>query len=174
MPVCSSKTRIVLIGRRGWHQNGWKEAKSEPYVEEIDETCGSWRTNIMSWPRIPGMHSTCMQTKRECFVPLRRYVESHEFSAAANEKLPGCEKPHAKTVAWSCDMEGLAQKNALKDIVNWQKKKAYQLYKVATPCLVDDHNFKKEELETIWELSDVCSQLVFKCLYLARELVTYV
>ena len=24
MPICSSKTRIVLIGIRGWHQNGWK------------------------------------------------------------------------------------------------------------------------------------------------------
>ena len=30
--------------------------------------------------------------------------------AGATERLPGWEKPHAKTVAWSCDMEGHAQK----------------------------------------------------------------
>ena len=46
-------------------------------------------------------------------------------------------------------------------------KKTEQLYTVSTPCL-DDHNFKKEELETVGELSDVCSQVVLKCLYLAR------
>ena len=27
-------------------------------------------------------------------------------SAGASDKLPGWEKPHAKTVAWSSDMEG--------------------------------------------------------------------
>ena len=46
-------------------------------------------------------------------------------------------------------------------------KKTEQLYKVSTLCL-EDHNFKKEELETVGELSRVCSQIVLKCLYLAR------
>ena len=46
-------------------------------------------------------------------------------------------------------------------------KKTEHLYKVSTPCL-DDHNFKKEELETVGEMSQVCSQIVLKCLYLAR------
>ena len=43
-------------------------------------------------------------------------------------------------------------KNALKDIVNWQTRKTEQLYKVSSPCL-DDHHFKKEELESVGELS---------------------
>ena len=47
------------------------------------------------------------------------------------------------------------------------KKKTEQLYKVSTPCLVA-HHFKKEELESVGELSKVCSQIVLKCLYLAR------
>ena len=38
-------------------------------------------------------------------------------------------------------------------------KKTEQVYKVSSPCL-DDHNFKKEELETIGDLSDVCSPFV--------------
>ena len=35
-------------------------------------------------------------------------VESR-ISAGATEKVPGWEKPHAKTVAWSDGMEGHAQ-----------------------------------------------------------------
>ena len=42
-----------------------------------------------------------------------------------------------------------------------------QLYKVSTPC-IDDHHFKEEETKSVGELSQVCSQIVLKCLYLAR------
>ena len=46
-------------------------------------------------------------------------------------------------------------------------KTTQQLYKVSTPC-VDDHHFKEEEMNSVGELSQVCSQMVLKCLYLAR------
>ena len=46
-------------------------------------------------------------------------------------------------------------------------KMTQQLYKVSTPC-IDDHHFKEEELKSVGELSPVCSQIVLKCLYLAR------
>ena len=46
-------------------------------------------------------------------------------------------------------------------------KTIQQLYKVSTPC-IDDHHFKEEELKSGRELSKVCSQIVLKCLYLAR------
>ena len=46
-------------------------------------------------------------------------------------------------------------------------KTTQQLYKVSTPC-IDDHHFKEEELKSVGELSNVCSQVVLKCLYLAR------
>ena len=42
-----------------------------------------------------------------------------------------------------------------------------QLHKVSTPC-IDDHHFKIEEMKSVGELSHVCSQIVLKCLYLAR------
>ena len=42
-----------------------------------------------------------------------------------------------------------------------------QLYKVSTPC-IDDHHFKEEEMKSVGELSQVCSQIVLKCLYLTR------
>ena len=57
-------------------------------------------------------------------------------------------------------------KNARNDIANGQIKKAEQLHKVSSPCL-GDHQIKKEELEHISELSQVCSHIVLKCLYLA-------
>ena len=46
-------------------------------------------------------------------------------------------------------------------------KTTQQLYKVSTPC-IDDHHFEEEELKYVGELSQVCSQIVLKCLYLAR------
>ena len=46
-------------------------------------------------------------------------------------------------------------------------KKTKQFFKVSSPCL-DDHHFKKEELETVGALSKVCSHIVVKCLDLAR------
>ena len=56
--------------------------------------------------------------------------------------------------------------DALSDTANWQTKRQ-QFFKVSSPCL-DDHHFKKEDLESVGELSKVCSQIVLKCLYLAR------
>ena len=46
-------------------------------------------------------------------------------------------------------------------------KTTQQLYKVSTPC-IDDHHFKEEEMKSVGELSQVCSRIVLKCLYLAR------
>ena len=46
-------------------------------------------------------------------------------------------------------------------------KTTQQLCKVSTPCF-DDHHFKEEEMKSVGELSNTCSQIVLKCLYLAR------
>ena len=46
-------------------------------------------------------------------------------------------------------------------------KTTKQLYKASTPCIAD-HHFKEEEMKSVGELSHVCSQIVLKCLYLAR------
>ena len=46
-------------------------------------------------------------------------------------------------------------------------KTTHQPHKVSTPC-IDDHHFKEEEMKSVGELSQVCSQNVRKWLYLAR------
>ena len=110
-------------------------------------------------------------TQRECksndnMIDEYRKMFASRISAGAIEKLPAWEKPHAKKVACSYDMEG-HPKTFVGRYCELANKKTDQLYEVSTPCL-DDHDFKKEELETVAELSNVCSQNVLKCLYMAR------
>ena len=63
-------------------------------------------------------------------------------------------------------MEGHAKK-CVERYCELANKTTQQLYKVSTPC-IDDHHFKEEDLKSVGELSKVCSQIVLKCLYLAR------
>ena len=72
----------------------------------------------------------------------------------------------ANITARSYDMKGHAKK-CVERYFELAHKRIDQLYKVFTLC-VDDHQFKKEELETAAEMSKVCLQIVLKCLYLAR------
>ena len=60
----------------------------------------------------------------------------------SNGKLPGWEKSHAKTIAWSYDMEGHAKK-CMERYCELANTKEEQLYKAPSLCL-DDHQFKKE------------------------------
>ena len=67
-------------------------------------------------------------TQRQC-KPNEIIIEEHRkmfesrISVGATEKSPGREKPHAETVAWSCDMEGHAKMRVERYIVSWQTKK---------------------------------------------------
>ena len=52
--------------------------------------------------------------------------------------------------------------------VSWQTRRLNKLYKVSTPC-IDDHHFnEEEEMKSVGEMSQVCSQIVLKSLYSAR------
>ena len=108
MPICSSKTRIVLIGIRGWHQNGWKN--------RIWLQCGRnwWNLLILTnqhhvsimymWDEL-NMNVNRTQTLS---IKNKEMFESR-ISATATENIPGWENLHAKTVAWSYDIEGGAK-----------------------------------------------------------------
>ena len=58
-------------------------------------------------------------------------------------------------------MEGHAKK-CVERYCELAIKTTQQLYKVSTPC-IDDHHFKEEEMKSVGELSNVCSQSVLKC-----------
>ena len=86
------------------------------------------------------------------------------ISAGASENLPGWDKSRAKTSAMmSYDMERHARK-CVERYCELANEKTEQLFKVPHPCL-NDHPIK---MENICELSEVCSHIVLKCLFLAR------
>ena len=62
-------------------------------------------------------------------------------------------------------MAGHAKKCAVR--YNELANKTTQIYKVSTPC-IDDHHFKEEEMKSVGEFSQVCSQIVLKCLNVSR------
>ena len=65
----------------------------------------------------------------------------------------------------SCTNDGVVPRHdSVERYCELANKKIKQLYNVSHPCL-EDHQFKQEELETVGELSSVCSQ---KCLYVTR------
>ena len=87
------------------------------------------------------------------------------ISAGGAEKLPIPQ--NLRISSWSYDMAGHAKK-CVERYCELANKTTQQLYKVSTPC-IDDHHFKEEEeMKSVGELSQVCSQIVLKCLYLAR------
>ena len=69
--------------------------------------------------------------------------------------------------SWSYDMEGHAKK-CVERYCELSNRTTQQLYKVSTPC-IDDHHFKEEEMKSVGELSQVCSQIVFKMLLLGTN-----
>ena len=58
-------------------------------------------------------------------------------------------------------------RNVWNDIVSWQTRRLNNSTNYSTPC-IDDHHVKEKELKSVGYLSNVSSQIVLKCLYLAR------
>ena len=107
-------------------------------------------------------------TQRQCeiskdIVDNYRAMFESRISAGGTEKLPFPQ--NIRVSSWSYDMEGHAKK-CVERYCELASKTNQQLYKVSTPC-IDDHHFKEEEMKSVGELSQVCSQIVLKC-YLAR------
>ena len=87
----------------------------------------------------------------------KKYTKKFEsrISVGPTQKLPGWQKPQAHSVVWSYDMEGHAQK-CVERYCELANKIVEQLYKVSRLSL-DDDQFKKEELGSVGELWEVCS-----------------
>ena len=106
-------------------------------------------------------------TQRQCQVS-KDIVDNYRTMfksriSAGEEKHPYSE--NLRISSWSYDMEGHAKK-CVEQYCELANKTTQQLYKVSSPC-IDDHRFKEEELKSVGELSQVCSQIVPKCLHLA-------
>ena len=143
----------------------WKEAEYGSHVEvfgekkvDIDETT----------PFLDHVFLGC--TQRECKpneTIIEQYAKTFEsrISAWATEKLLEWERLHAKNSSVVL-RHGSAYQKCVERYCELANQKVEQLYKVSNPCL-NDHQFLQEELESVEELSEVCSHIVL-CLYLAR------
>ena len=60
------------------------------------------------------------------------------------------------------------QRSVLNDIVSWQIRRLSNSRKYPLHASLTNHHFKEGETKFVGELSHVCSQIVLKCLYLAR------
>ena len=135
-------------------------AEHGSHVEEIDEIVDLGKTTSF----LDHVYLGCTQSEsksNESIIEQKRKGSNQEFLLNQLKNCLG-----KKQLRLSYDTEGHAKKKKCVEIHCWlANKKTEQLYKVSTPCL-DDHNFTKEELETVGAL--VLADCVKKCLDLAR------
>ena len=185
--LCERQFEKILL-KYGWKKvpnweclfvNHQKELFSPVYVDDIKLTGKKQNLDLM-WkllnkevdlgePTSSLDHVYLGCTQRQCetskdIADNYRTVFESKISAGATEKLPCSE--NLRTSSWSYDLEGHAKKWVERYCV-LANKTTQQLHKVSTPC-IDDHHFREEELTSVEDLSKVCSQIVLKCLYLAR------
>ena len=108
-------------------------------------------------------------TQRQCqiskdIVDNYRTMFESRISAGGVEKLPFPQ--NLRISSRSYDMEGHAKK-CVERYCELANRTTQQLYKVSTPR-IDDRRFKVVRLKSVGQLSQVCSQIVLKCLHLAR------
>ena len=126
------------------------------YVDDIKLAGKTQNINPLWKILMKDVHALNVNANRTNMFLMSTDMFESRISAGATEKLFGWEKSHANTIAWSCDTDC--------ELAN---KTNQQLYTVSTPRL-DDHHFKKEDVETVVELPNGFSQIVQKWLYLAR------
>ena len=147
-------------------KNGWNEAEYGSHVEDIDEAM-----LLLTKPTSFLDHAYLGCTQREC-KPNAMIIEEctqmfeSRISAGATEKLPGWDKFHAKTVAWSCDMEGHARK-CVERYCELANKKVEQIKKVQVLAWMIIYSDRKN-LNQLENHQQNCSQIVLKCVYSAR------
>ena len=91
-----------------------------------------------------------------------------DFPQKGIGKLLGSGHVNANITAWSYDMEGHAKK-CVERHCELASTNIEQFCDVSTHC-VNDHQFKKEELETVGDLSKVSSRIVLRCLGAHRQM----
>ena len=157
-----TQTRIMSVSTCGWHQNGWKAEYGFPCGRNWWKG-GYWRIQIISWPWRVGMYSAWLQTEWNNWSEWESVWITYfcwwnrKITGNISNKNSSVVLRHGRTCSWMCRA------------VLWTGKQesAAILQKISSPC-VDDRQFKQEDLESVGELSEVCSHIVLKCLYLAR------
>ena len=209
------KTRFILFGIRGWHQNGGKETECGTHVESTQQRSRFGRTNIFPWSCVPGRYSDTMWNKHRYCWQLQNHVWIQNFCGWSRETAilskssyffmvlcygGSCKevcgtKPNEANIEKHTKMlesrissgatenyqdgKYLTQrrlrattwkdklKNALSDTVNRQTRKCSSYTKSQVLAWMIP-NSRKKSLKHVGELSEENTQIILKCLYLAR------
>ena len=110
-------------------------------------------------------------TERECqiredIVDNYKILFESRISAGAMEKYQK-RKPQGNLMPKRCLRGPVTWKVTWKDIANWRIQRLNDYTKSQRHVWMTT-NLKEEEIGSLGELSTVCSQIVVKCLYLAR------
>ena len=154
----------IIICECGWHKIGWKETQYWSDVENTQQRSWFGRTNIFPWSCILGTYSKTMRNKQRYCGPITEPCLNLEFLRGEQRNFHSPKILvflHCRMTWW------VMQKKCVERYCELANKSTQQFYKVSTPC-IDDHYFKEEEMKSDGELSHVCSQIVLKCLYLAK------
>ena len=144
---CLERSRIWLLCVRNW----WKTL--------------ILRTDILSWSRLLRMHSTWMQTRWHNYWIAEKDVWITHFCGSNRRNFQNgkshVQKFQRGPTTWK-DM----LKNAWNGVANWQTRK--QSNYIRFPVLAwTTTKWRIKILKNTGELSQVCSHIVLKCLYLA-------
>ena len=151
MSLWTSWKRTILICVCGWQKLAGMKHNIEPMWKVLNKEVDMGEPTSFLDHLYLGCAQRQCETRKDTVDNCRTMFESR-LSARGVEKLP---------------MAGHAKK-CVERYYELPNKTTEQLYKVSTPC-IDDHYFKEEEMKTVGEFPQVCSQSVLKCWYLARS-----
>ena len=160
--------KSILVCVCGRNKTGWKETKHWPNVESTMKSSRFGRTDIIPWPCLCWLHSTRMSNTQRYCGQLERYVWiqnlcwGHGKSYLILRSLAQT-FPHGPMI-WMV----IAKKMGGTILRTGEQNKLNNCSKSQLHAL-DDHQFKDQEMGSVGELSEVCSRIVFKILYLAAH-----
>ena len=157
MSLCTSSKWVILFCVCGCHKIGWKEINLDPMWKVLSKKVDLGE---------PTSFLVLGCTQRQCeiskdIVDNYRTMFESRISAGRKEKLPFPQ--NLRISSWSYELEGHAKK-CVERYCELANKTTQQLCKVSAPS-IDDHHFKEEEKKSVGDLSQVCSQIVLKCLH---------
>ena len=154
--VGSSRTRVISVKVDDIKMAGQKQ-KMVPMWKKLMKKRWSWGTNIISWPWKLGLYSTWTQTKWNNYWTVDEDVWITNF-CWNNWKITGAGKASRK----NCSV--VLRHGRTCSEMRWTKRWTGKQESWATlQSFKSLLGFKQEELESVGELSEVCSHIFLKC-----------
>ena len=160
--LSSNEKNTFLFWACGRYKTDWKETKHWPNKKKELMKDLMWENRhhsltLIKWVAL----KENIEISMDIVENYRTMFESKICAGHHSVKLG------ANISSWLYDMQSHAKKyvERYNELTN---KTTQQLYKITTTW-TDDHQFTEEEMWSVGELSEVCSQFLLKCTYLTRS-----